>query len=245
MSSTDTSSTSTTHHHHHHTPNIYSVEGNIGSGKSTFIKMLKEYYETHKDNADMNLPQMIFVDEPVSEWVKIQDEDGKNILEHFYEDQTKYAFQFQMMAYITRLKYIQDAVNSAPKDAIIITERCNFTDRNVFAKMLYEEGKIDTIQYTIYNKWFEQFVSTIPISGLVYIHTNPYVAHERVVKRSRKGESIPLEYLARCSRYHDQWLDSEKTSILKLDANEDKHSVDDYTQWFSQLVDFVRNDKQQ
>ena len=41
---------------------------------------------------------------------------------------------------------------------------------------------------------------------VVYIKTSPYVAYNRVVKRDRQGEEIPLEYLAQCSEYHDKWI---------------------------------------
>ena len=39
---------------------IISIEGNIGSGKSTLLANLKQYYKGHSD--------IVFVDEPVSEW---------------------------------------------------------------------------------------------------------------------------------------------------------------------------------
>ena len=41
----------------------------------------------------------------------IKDENGITILENYYSDQEKYAFQFQMMAYITRLKKLRDALS--------------------------------------------------------------------------------------------------------------------------------------
>ena len=59
---------------------IISIEGNIGSGKSTFITYLKE-----KTTMDI-----VFVDEPVDEWSQIKDTDGKSILEKFYENQKEY-----------------------------------------------------------------------------------------------------------------------------------------------------------
>ena len=51
---------------------IISIEGNIGSGKSTFLQHLKTHNKS--DN-------VIFVDEPVAEWLKIKDSSNKNILE--------------------------------------------------------------------------------------------------------------------------------------------------------------------
>ena len=63
-------------------------------------------------------------------------------IEKFYKDQQKYAFSFQMMAYISRLALLRRVIRENP-NAIIITERSVFTDKEVFAKMLYDEGKIE------------------------------------------------------------------------------------------------------
>ena len=34
------------------------------------------------------------------------------------------------------------------------------------------------------------------------------MAFERVKKRNRSGETIPLEYLQKCHKYHDTWLNN-------------------------------------
>ena len=109
---------------------IYSVEGNIGSGKSTLVKYMREHY-----TRDFEGKKVIFVDEPVDEWSKIKDGSGETMLEKFYKDQNKYAFPFQMMAYISRLSMLKKVKASAPEDAIIITERSVYTDKYVFAKL--------------------------------------------------------------------------------------------------------------
>ena len=44
---------------------------------------------------------------------------------------------------------------STSADTIIITERSLHTDRMVFAKMLYESGLIEDVNYQIYLKWFD------------------------------------------------------------------------------------------
>jgi hypothetical protein len=51
----------------------------------------------------------IDIDEPVKVWNGIRDRYGKDIITRYYEDQPKYAFQFQMMAYITRLNELRKA----------------------------------------------------------------------------------------------------------------------------------------
>jgi deoxyadenosine/deoxycytidine kinase len=179
---------------------IVSIEGNIGSGKSTVINTLKEYYKNNNN--------VYFLEEPVSEWVEIKDSDGKNIIEKFYENQEHYSFSFQMMAYISRLAMLKRAIKHCKEKGIklIICERSLQTDKNVFCKMLYDSGKIEDINFQIYNKWFSEFITEIPLIYFVYIKTEPKIAHERVLKRNRKGENISVEYLEMCSKYHDNWL---------------------------------------
>ena len=40
----------------------------------------------------------------------MKDSDGKNLLEHFYSDQVKYSFPFQMNSFISRVNSIYNAV---------------------------------------------------------------------------------------------------------------------------------------
>ena len=65
--------------------NIY-VEGNIGTGKTTFLKYLEQHLPSDKYN---------FIYEPVDEWMRTTDDSGKSILEHFYEDQSKWSYCFR------------------------------------------------------------------------------------------------------------------------------------------------------
>lgn len=182
---------------------IYSIDGNIGSGKSTIIKLLKEKFKT------INKTEIIYLPEPVKTWSSIKDKEGENIIEKFYKDNKKYAFAFQMMAYITRINQVKKVIkNLEPnKNYIIVTERSVHTDKNVFAKMLYNNKDIDECEYQIYNKWFDEFISDIPIHKYIYIDTNPKTCLERIEKRSRKGENkIPIEYLEMCKEHHDMWF---------------------------------------
>ena len=139
---------------------LISIEGNIGSGKSTLVKNLLAKSLT----IDLDL---IFLQEPVDIWKTIKDKNGVTILEKFYTNQEKYAFSFQMMAYISRLKLLKDTVEKNP-DSIIVCERSLWTDRNVFAKMLKNDGKIEDINYTIYNKWFDEFSKDFKTDGYIY-----------------------------------------------------------------------------
>lgn len=190
-------------------PIIVSIEGNIGSGKSTLVQELK----------DANLyphSKVCFLQEPVDEWNKIAD-NGETIIEKYYKDQNKYAFQFQMMAYISRLSQIKNAMKN--NYDIIFTERSVMSDKNVFAKMLYNDGILSETEHMIYTNWHDNFISEIPEAIIVYLKTDPEIADERVKKRGRPGEDIPLEYLRKCSDYHNQWIESDKHENIILDGN--------------------------
>ena len=213
---------------------IVSVEGNIGSGKSTFVKNMEKAF-AEKGIANM---KMVFVQEPVNQWTQIKDENGVDMLTKFYGNQEKYAFAFQMMAYISRLSLLKRAYNENPKNTIIVTERSVYTDRYVFAKMLYDSKKIEEVEYQIYLKWFDEFISELPVFAMVYLHTSPEVSYARVLKRARDGETIPLEYLKECYRYHEDWLSKEK-SVLMIDVS-GENSKENTTKWTTDFVNYLR-----
>jgi deoxyadenosine/deoxycytidine kinase len=216
------------------TVKIYSIEGNIGSGKSTLVNILKKYYE--------NSSNVVFMDEPVSIWESIQDKDGKNIIEKFYGDTQKYAFSFQMMAYISRISMLKTMI-AANKGKTIICERSVYTDKNVFAKMLYDCGDIEEVNYQIYLKWFDEFIEELNVNGLIYVRADPEISCERVIIRNRKGETIPLDYLKSCHQYHENWIMNENHKTLILDANSNKtENVDDYSGWIDKIDNFIERD---
>ena len=196
-------------------PLLVSIDGNIGSGKSTTWDMLKEACKGRDD--------VHFVEEPVDSWHAVVDETGVPILTNFYKDKKAYAFRFQMMAYISRLALLRRTVREhAGSCRVIITERSVDTDRNIFAKMLYDSGDIQEDEYTIYNMWFDEFVRDLPVAGLVYIRADPETCMERIMKRGREGETIPLDYIQKCHDYHDAWINGSSTLTCKklvIDAN--------------------------
>ena len=194
-------------------PKIISFDGNIGSGKSTKVKDIEEYYgaQGRKD--------ILFIQEPVDAWNSVVDENGVTILSNYYKDQKRFAFRLQMLAYISRLALLRDAVKKGYK--YIITERCVGTDRNVFSKMLYDKGDIEHDEYIIYKKWYDEFISDVPIAAIVYIKASPEICLKRVNIRAREGENIPLEYLKECDKYHDEWINSENIPKLVIDADID------------------------
>lgn len=186
---------------------IISIEGNIGSGKSTLVEALRQKFE--------GVNNICFLQEPVDIWNTIQDKEGNTMLTKFYADSKKYSFAFQMMAYISRLTMLRNALEK--NYDIIVVERSMYTDKMVFAKMLYDDDNMEEVEYQIYNKWFQEFIKDLPPIHVIYVKTSPEIAMERVKKRARNGETIPLEYLRNCHTYHEDWLNAgEKTYERKI-----------------------------
>ena len=208
---------------------IVSIDGNIGSGKSTNVDDLKQYFQ-NKGTEDI-----IFVQEPVHEWESVVDANGTPILANFYKDQKQYAFRLQMLAYISRLALLRDVAKKGYK--YIITERCVGTDRNVFSKMLYDKGDIAHDEYTIYNKWHDEFSKDVPVSAIVYIRATPETCLSRVNIRAREGENIPIEYLEECHRYHEEWIEGENVPKLCIDANTDFKQNPEYKDEILKKID--------
>jgi deoxyadenosine/deoxycytidine kinase len=220
---------------------IITIEGNIGSGKSTLLQHLKEKYNLYQ-----NTSNIIFLREPVDEWENIKDKNGITILQKFYVNQKAYSFSFQMMAYISRLALLKDSIEKNP-NAIIITERSLVTDKMVFAKMLYDSGNIQEIEYQIYSKWFECFAKDYPINKVIYVNSSPEICHERINERSRVGEEvIPFTYLIKCDEYHKNMIktfsENENIHVMDLNGNinikikENEHCLGE---WLDKIDEFI------
>lgn len=214
---------------------IISIEGNIGSGKSTLIDNLKKHFADNKN--------VVFIKEPVDEWDSIRDIDDNPILKLFYNEPKKYSFAFQMMAYISRLNCIRTTIAENPNANIFITERCLHTDKHVFALMLWKDDNMLEVEYQIYNKWFDTFADEYPIKQLIYVKTDPKICLERVHIRSRDGEGrIPIDYLKDCDKHHELMIKNcfPNTPKLILDGNQDVFkNISIQQNWINQITDFI------
>ncbi len=195
---------------------LISVEGNIGSGKSTIMKYLR----------NLKHEQILFVDEPVDEWVNLKNSKGENCLELFYKDQKNNSFWFQILAYITRLRNLLQVIEKN-NDKIVICERSIYTDHHVFAKMLYEAGNINEIEWKTYLYWFDTFKEKTELDLILYVNTTPQLCNERINMRNRTEEQdkIKMKYLENCHDKHINWLSNTLTKIITIDGNKDKDKM--------------------
>ena len=219
---------------------VLSIEGNIAAGKSTLLEQLKEKY---KDNERVN-----FLDEPVELWENVKDKFGVSMLQKYYSNPTKYSFAFQMMAYTSRLKILRkmeamllEEIKDG-QDRLIITERSILTDKHVFAQMLFDEGNMEDVEFQIYTDMFDEFSSMQSISKVdmfVMLETTPEISFQRVIRRGRVGEVIPLEYLKKCFAYHEKMLQHVKTTTLDAnqDIYEDPSVLEEWLKTIDEIID--------
>jgi deoxyguanosine kinase len=212
-------------------PFLISIEGNIGSGKSTLMRELR-----------VRNPDWHFVDEPVENWMALKNERGESLLEVFYGEKRRWAYTFQNTALLTRILALRSAVDKwrktgYPGSPIFVTERCIETDARVFAKMLADDGDIDALEMTLYENWFEAFKDQVP-APCAYLHvdTPVTVCHERIEKRGRDGETntIPIAYLDQLDSAHFRWLrDYEfKIPVMRVDnVSKDQTRIEFVEDW--------------
>lgn len=81
-------------------PLVLTIEGNIGVGKTTFLKLIKE-----KLRLDFEV-----IDEPVDVWQNIKQGDS-NLLDLFYKEPTRWGFTFQTYAFMSRLRHWRNLIN--------------------------------------------------------------------------------------------------------------------------------------
>lgn len=207
------------------------IEGNIGSGKSTLLKILE------------NLEEVEVIQEPVDKWLEIKDNNGKNLLQYFYDDMDRYSYMFQSMVFKTRV----EALDKPQKKMFRFSERSIWTDRFVFGKMCVEDGKMNPIESACYKYWFnflEEKFKPEP-DGIIYVKCSPEKCLERIENRGRSEENkIPLEYLINLHQKHEEWFynNENKTPVLIIDNEQDNNwneiikKINNFTSYDKKIV---------
>jgi deoxyadenosine/deoxycytidine kinase len=189
---------------------LFFVEGNIGTGKSTFLGMIEKHFG---DRA-----QVIY--EPVDVWTSFIDEStGQNILHYFYSDQIKYAYTFQNIALLSRLERLKSI--DTTKEFVFI-ERSIWSDKRVFAENCHESGFMNNIEFKLYNSWFkwieESVESLVKDKKFIYLVSSVQTCDDRIHIRNRPEEhSISKEYLFLLEKKHESWL-KEVPDCIRLDS---------------------------
>lgn len=181
---------------------LFLLEGNIAAGKSTVGKNLQES------------GQFGFIEEPVEEW---RTGFTKNLLEMMYSDMERWAFTFQINAFITRAKTWKEILAMTDHSRVVL-ERSIFTDRYVFAENMFLRGAMTEIEWKLYQGLWEFLNSNYCVEPdhIIYLRTPASECLERIKRRGRGEEKvIDLNYLRQLEQRHDAWLlDNPRATVL-------------------------------
>lgn len=169
------------------------IEGNIGAGKSTFLRLLANALDV----------QPVF--ERHDKW---QDVGGGNLLDHFYQDTQRWGYTFQTYAFVSRVVEQEKFLALADPKPLVL-ERSVYSDRYCFAKNAYEMGLMSGLEWDLYKNWFSWLVEsyTVRPTGFIYLQAEPEICFKRMQTRGRHEEkTVGLDYLQRLHDKHEQWL---------------------------------------
>ena len=201
------------------------VEGNISSGKSTFL------FEVIGGESSSLKQEAFVVPEPVESWQKIPGasiEGENNVLDAFYKEPERYAYTFQNYVFITRcLQYNAskdfEAQDENSKSRFRVCERSIFSDRKVFVDSLMDAKWLTNMEFHLYNCWFDALgdESLVP-DAFVYLRASPETCKRRLGFRSRGEESgVTLEYLQQLHEKHENWFrEDDRTASAPKELTE-------------------------
>ena len=167
-------------------PMFVVVAGNIGSGKTTLTKKLSErlgwkpHFESVQDNP---------------------------YLADFYSDMSRWSFALQVYFLTHRFNTHKQIENLT---ASSIQDRSIYEDANIFARSLFDQGKLDKRDYENYRNLYESMIQYLsPPTLMIFLRRSIPKLQERIKRRGRDYEqSIPEEYLASLNKYYDDWYEN-------------------------------------
>jgi deoxyadenosine/deoxycytidine kinase len=224
---------------------LITIEGNIATGKSTFLKLLDDM-SWPSCKATQKIPKPIVVFENVSQWMSTMDpSSGKSVFDLFYEDKKRYAFTFQSFVLLSRTNEIMEAIHNNP-DALIFCERGLLTDFEVFGTCLKDSGDLTGVEWEVYKQWHKlvRKVVNVPVAGQIYLRATPEVCKERIKLRNRQSEHLIDDvYLTRLHQRHESWLmgsSSSQLPTLVLNTSVDFVENPSSMQYVvGQIIDFI------
>lgn len=176
--------------------NYIAVEGNIGSGKTTFCQMVAKEY-----NCKLVLEEF----------------DDNPFLPYFYKDPERFAFTVELFFMTERYKQLQ-------KSLLIRDMFIDFTiaDYAFIKTLLFARQNLPEDEYKLFQKMFSPLNQSFPQPELlVYFHRDVKILQENIAKRGRTYESgITDEYLTKVQNsYFEYFRNILSYPILIVDLN--------------------------
>jgi deoxyguanosine kinase len=173
------------------------VEGNIGTGKTTFCQLMAERF-----NADLILEQ--FTDNP--------------FLPFFYQQPERYAFPVELFFMTERHKQLQQHFAEPSLFA-----RQTVADYFFVKTLLFAKNNLNEEEFRLFQRLFGVLNSTFPKPDLlVFLHRPVEVLLRQIAQRGREMEQgISAEYLSEIQQAYFEYFKTELETpilILELDA---------------------------
>ena len=177
---------------------VITIAGTVGVGKSTMTQALANAlgFRTSLEKVDEN-----------------------PYLDRFYDDFKKWSFHLQIYFLAERFKEQKRIFESGGG---FIQDRSIYEDTGIFAKMHYDQGTMDAVDYHTYTGLFEAMVMTpyFPHPDLLIYLDGP-LDHivSRVEERGRQMErQTPITYWEELYSRYEEWIVSfSACPVLKLD----------------------------
>ncbi|XP_021347120.1 thymidine kinase 2, mitochondrial-like isoform X2 [Mizuhopecten yessoensis] len=180
------------------------VEGNIASGKTTFIQHLEK------------IGDIDFIEEQGKQSNLLEGHVmlGSELLGKIYEDPARWSFTLQNYIQLTMLEQ-HIRVSQKP---VKVLERSINSAQLCFMEMFYRSGKMTDMEYVILSKWFDWIrkakwfdwirkAHNLNIGLTVYLRTTPENSYERIKSRNRPEEAkVTLDCLRTVHELHEDWL---------------------------------------
>ncbi len=135
---------------------MYILEGNIGAGKSTFLKLIKKH-----------MPDVSIGLEPLHNWQSHI--SGQSLLSNFMENPYRWAYSMETFAMICRVReHLKDQQHH---NSHLIIERSIYSGHYCFALNGYRAGFMSELEWKMYNEFFSFLIPTrclVP-RGFIYL----------------------------------------------------------------------------
>ncbi|RPI05807.1 MAG: deoxynucleoside kinase [Ignavibacteriae bacterium] len=175
-------------------PLFVAVAGNIGAGKSSLARLLGEHFQW----------------KPYYESV-----DDNPYLSDFYADMTRWSFHLQIYFLANRFKCHKEIVESSES---VIQDRSIYEDAEIFARNLYDIGKMTDRDYTNYVSLFHVMMEYLkPPDLMIYLKANVDTLVTQISKRGRAFEQgIQRSYLETLNVLYEDWITRYKLGPLLI-----------------------------
>jgi deoxyadenosine/deoxycytidine kinase len=165
-------------------PLFLAVAGNIGAGKSSLTKMLAErfhwkpYFESVEDNP---------------------------YLPDFYADMHRWSFHLQIYFLSHRFRYQKQIAELSES---VIQDRSIYEDAEIFARNLYDIGKMDRRDYDTYIALFHVMMEYLkPPDLMIYLRASVDTLTKQIARRGRSFEQgIERSYLEQLNQLYERWI---------------------------------------